>query len=404
MRRRLITFLFFAPLAVGLFAAPRWISTANEARNVPAMPPLQQRSRPTQRTPRWTGQEQTTGLDYGRFSHRSRSHQEACSSCHKVPTANWQRVRDFPDVADYPTHESCVRCHRQQFFNGARPVICSICHTRVSPRDGARFPFAKPNAAHQFAIEFPHDKHQDVIAALDAQPALDARHAFASRQNSNSQDSDLHAGTITAARISSHSEVRFVNASFVALGHVADNEKAQYNNCSICHATNTQALPKPARGGWPDAFVPAPESFKTAPASHASCFNCHWKNQSPTKDDCAGCHKLTVFKDQPINFNAPSWLARISEKFTHEREQHVAECTTCHINITRSSTLRGLKPDVPITSCASCHKTSTDAAIVTLSKEMDAREKDQSFVCAKCHTSNVGRKIVPASHAALFAE
>lgn len=401
MLRRLITFLVFAPLAIGLFVAPHWISTASEGSNAPTMPPLLQRPRRGGRTPRETSKGQT-GLDYGRFSHKSRSHQEACSSCHKVPTLNWQRARDFPDVADYPTHESCVRCHRQQFFNGARPVICSICHTRVSPRDDARFPFAKPNATHQFAIEFPHDKHQDVIAALDPQPALDPKPALGSRRNPDSQDSGLRAGTITAARFNSHSEARFVAASFVALGHATD-EKAQYNNCSICHATNTQALQKPARG-WPDAFVPAAESFKTAPTSHASCFNCHWKNQAPTKDDCAGCHKLAAFKDQADTFNAASWLERISEKFTHEREQHVAECTTCHINITKSSTLRGLKPDVPITSCAACHKTSTDAAIVTLSKEMNEREKDQTFVCAKCHTSNVGRKSVPASHAALFAE
>src|SRR4051812_5556091 len=55
------------------------------------------------------------------FPHNARQHSKlACNSCHKFPTANWKRVRKddeaFPDVTDYPKHESCLSCHRQQFF------------------------------------------------------------------------------------------------------------------------------------------------------------------------------------------------------------------------------------------------------------------------------------------------
>jgi len=36
------------------------------------------------------------------------------------------------------------------------------------------------------------------------------------------------------------------------------------------------------------------DTFKTIgfPRSHAhaSCFNCHWEAQEPTKDECDGCH------------------------------------------------------------------------------------------------------------------
>src|SRR5215212_10354202 len=91
----------------------------------------------------------TQRIDYSKFSHRSLQHsQQACNSCHKFPTANWNKVRKadqaFPDVTDYPEHSSCLGCHRPQFFNGARPAICTNCHTNPSPRDSSRHPFPNP--------------------------------------------------------------------------------------------------------------------------------------------------------------------------------------------------------------------------------------------------------------------
>src|SRR5207253_1853858 len=97
-------------------------------------------------------------------------------------------------------------------------------------------------------------------------------------------------------------------------------------------------------GDWADEYVPKADTFKSAPTSHDSCFNCHWQGQEPTKENCAGCHKLT----------SPYFMAtvpkRTSMKFRHGREPHPQECTSCHINITKASSLQGLKPDVPITS------------------------------------------------------
>src|SRR5689334_20980501 len=116
--------------------------------------------------------------DYSRFSHNVAQHKLACNSCHKVPTANWNKVRSgdaaFPDVTDYPEHSSCIACHRQQFFVGAQPTICRICHTNPSPRDSSRHPFPNPpeifdvskegqNSFSEFGISFPHDKHVDLV-------------------------------------------------------------------------------------------------------------------------------------------------------------------------------------------------------------------------------------------------
>jgi len=315
-----------------------------------------QRSKP-RRAP--TTRSSSTAIDYSRFSHATKKHQVACNTCHKVPTDNWKKVRDYPDVADFPGHDACVSCHRAQFFKGAKPTICTDCHTRVSPRDDARFAFRNPGGARQFLIEFPHDKHQDVIARLFRESRFEPRPLF-------------------------------VRAGFSASESFADEKTKHYNNCEICHRPRATAA-APQSAGWPDGFAPAADTFKQATLSHASCFNCHWGSQQPVNDNCGGCHKLAT---QP--YLVMDSTPRISLKFRHGREQHTQECTTCHINITKSATLRGLKPDVPITACFECHNKGPVRFDVT--NELLAIDKNPGFTCSYCHTSDVGRRVPPASH------
>ena len=252
--------------------------------------------------------------DYSKFSHSTQKHKAACNTCHKIT---------FPDIKDYPGHDACVSCHRPQFFHGVRPQICSVCHSKTSPRDEVRYAFRNPAAKLQFDIEFPHDRHQDVIALL-----------------------------------------RFSHAP------------QGYNNCTICHAPRTT-------------------TFKAVPKDHGSCFNCHWKSQQPVADNCNGCHKLANAPYVTVEF--PS---RISAKYMHdgggEKKQHVGECTSCHINITKAASLRGLKPDVPITACTECHN--KDGLRQDLSKELSAIDKNRSFTCVYCHEAKVGSQDPPASH------
>jgi hypothetical protein len=312
---------------------------------------------------------------YSAFLHSSEKHQGlACNACHKIPTA-WTAKREFPDVADFPDHDACVRCHRQQFFTrqawaGNGPSICTVCHERAGPREDARFSFGNPNNANQkakpkdsrqFTIEFPHDKHQNVIAEL------------------------------RSLRLT---EVRFVRASFFG---GAEDKKPDYNNCTICHQRNDNLMmmplvPSPATSDQANKF------FKTMPHSHDACFACHWKSQKPTGDDCAGCHKAAA------TFVAVLAPKRISPMFSHEggAGEHVMECTTCHINITRASTLRGLTPDVPVAACATCHKDSKKAAtypkITTIEEQLAQFKKTNS--CTYCHQTDVGTKKPPPSHPA----
>jgi hypothetical protein len=315
----------------------------------------------TQRSKRSPVQ-RTTPKDYSRFTHRSDKHKSlVCNACHKAPTSNWVAASGFPDVADYPSHDACTGCHRAQFFKGARPQICSVCHTKVSPRARERFAFKKSDQPSQFTTIFPHDKHQDVIASERLRQRLDSAHA-----------------------------VRRI--SFV-------QDKSNYNNCTICHVTEARTLSP--HGGFPDGFQPPTGTFKSAPTGHASCFNCHWKNQEPSREACAGCHSLSQTDIAVIL--APT---RKSLKFKHEREQHLQECTVCHINITREASVIGLKPDVPISSCSgsSCHGARPNATVETIETEVDRRAADASFVCSKCHSSDVGKRVEPASHRAALIQ
>ena len=310
-----------------------------------------------QRSPRRRpGPTQRTVIDYSKFSHATAKHQQACKTCHLVPTKGWQKTSDYPDVVDYPGHAACISCHRQQFFKGARPPICSICHSRVSPRDEARFAFRNPQHPRQFVIEFPHDRHQDVIARA---PALRRQRRLFS----------------------------IIPTSFKALPY----RETSYNNCEICHSTSEAS---PATTGWPDGYVPAKDTFKSLPTTHASCFNCHWKSEEPVSENCAGCHKLTA----PTA--APNPIQRISLKFRHEgggeKKTHIAECTTCHINITKAVSLRGLRPDVPITACTECHN--KQGLRLDLSKELESIDKNARFICVYCHTSDIGARDAPRSH------
>jgi len=355
MNRYRITALIFALTALIFLVYPQHFSNSSVASG-------QKRQK---KSPRTVARSQATGktrVDYSNFSHATSKHQGACNTCHKVPTENWKKVSDYPDVADYPGHDACVSCHRPQFFKGTSPVICSVCHSKVSPRDEVRFSFRKPAASRQFLIEFPHDKHQDVIART--------LRLFATEERS-----------------------LFLRASFTRVHASGDEKSKHYNNCELCHSPRTSPLVAPATG-WLDSFVPDAATFKAVPVSHAACFNCHWKSQQPTKENCAGCHKLS---DQPYKLYATNEAPkRLSLKFRHAREQHLQECTTCHINITKAATLRGLQPDVPITSCAPCHN--KDGLRQDVSTELQAIDNKRDFVCSYCHTSNVGRLDPPFGH------
>lgn len=357
MRRYIVTSLVFMLVALGVFVFPQRFSRSSEVTG-------QKRGAPRGAAPAAVPK---GAIDYSKtpFSHTSRKeHQEKCSTCHKVPTKNWQTVKrlpvvdPFPDVANFPDHVACVRCHRAQFFKGAQPGICFDCHTKsVSPKNGDTLAFPNANQPGQFTIVFPHDKHQDVLATLPVRP-----------------------GYVSAGR-----------SSFVKAAHAIDDKapakaRTKYNNCEICHDETKK------KTGAPPTYAP----LKTSPETHASCFNCHWSGQKPTKDECEGCH----IAGPPL----ASFNKRISPQFTHDNESHTKECTACHINITKAATLRGLKPDVPISSCVGCHNDlsakskSLKIVKIEMTERADALAKNKTYVCTYCHGADKGKLEPPPEH------
>lgn len=304
------------------------------------------------------------------FSHNEKAHKQSCSSCHKLPSSNWRVAGNYPNLTDYPNHASCVGCHRQDFFVGNRPEICTICHVEASPRGKARLRFPIRTRSQEFTLNFPHSVHQDVIAS-----------------NLRQQD---------------YQPAHFVNASFNA-GLKDDNPK--FTSCAICHQTasklpeyttrkplQTELLSQPIS----ESFTALAEFFKNSPNSHASCFSCHYQGQKPFATDCASCHTLTS-----SHFDSNT-ISRYSLKFDHQQKDHnLKECVSCHIRITQNSDLRLLiGADVPILTCSSssCHGDNLKAEIT---KRTESLASQNIFQCNYCHTSAIGSYQIPITHQAI---
>jgi hypothetical protein len=397
-RRRLIALAVFASLLTILFLIPRASSTAAELQGR-----SQQRRRIPPRPSNPTQNQGRGGRNYSRFKHEDHRPPIAklnCSSCHAINSPAEPDVISAatkPSVKGYPYHDSCVGCHRQQFFKGASPAICTVCHTRSSPRLTAHdiHPFPKQGdqaIAREFPGYFPHSLHQSVIAR---------------------NERSLRTGW------------SFVRASFTTLD---DQAPKALDNCATCHETDQRAIAAINVGGTEGTYKPeAKGTFKTVPTGHASCFNCHWQSQEPTKDNCAGCHlsqsnytkkKRSASPEATLpgvlSPNAVQWFKtwpgewpkRLSIKFRHDTPNHDVGCTTCHINITQMETLNIPKADVPIATCAPCHISNSpvlrkEGVTLTIFSEMsdEAKDKDnKTHTCIGCHTSTIGRERPPCTH------
>lgn len=324
------------------------------------------------------------------FSHNTPAHKQGkysdCSSCHALPTKNWTAARPdklspFPDVATYPSHTACFTCHsNDKFVNGG--AFCGNCHTVPSMRARAVLPFPLQSHATQFTTRFPHNVHQDIIAANPEKPDYAVAHF------------------ITAS---------FYRAPLQTSGYSDDKAKPTFYNCAICHAAPEQTPKytarkllgqelKPLGGVVADTFERpvAAQFFKTSPEGHESCFTCHYqfKNLPVGKQSCAGCHELST------PYFEKSVVRRYSLKFDHQRDGHTGDCTSCHLRITQNSDARTMKDaDVPILTCKGCHATQEDVPFRrVLTAEIESREANKTFQCTYCHTSEIGRFETPASH------
>jgi cytochrome c7-like protein len=349
-----------------------------------------------------------TRIDYSHFSHQTHVTQQklACDGCHKFPTKNWKGVRKgdaaFEDVAEFPEHSSCLNCHRQQFFARERPAptICSNCHVNVTPRDTTRFQFPslgdvsdptkkRRDFVSEFAVNFPHDKHMEVIGS-NFQPSGDRL-------------------------------VRFVHTGFQK---EPPKEESDPKACVICHQTYQsqgnsaeEYVTKPPKD-LGDGFWLKKGTFKTIPVSHAPCSSCHNTDAGiePGPAKCDVCHKLLPAQKVTADFDLKlaatmgitdgrilrRWQRRESAgTFTHDGGAHPAlSCTTCH-NIPTMTTTDPKSLKVAVKSCGGadgCHVTPTSDDGGALNFEIDQRKVKADFQCTKCHLV-FGSQSVPPSHA-----
>lgn len=295
-----------------------------------------------------------------------------CDYCHTIPTQTAPDViaaKTKTSIKGYPYHDSCLDCHRSKtlplFFRGPTPTICTVCHTRSSPR-----------LTHRDLSPFP--KHDE-------------------------QARDLEFPGFFPHAQRKHKEVE----------------------CANCHTTDKRGHVPIASNGNEETYTPGAGTFKTSPSGHASCFKCHWEEARPTKDQCAGCHLLNEdFADgdrNELSVNAMKWFKnwplewpkRFSLKFNHESKSHVAECVTCHLNTAEMNTLDVLKAEVPIAPCAKCHiQKGTPANLATEmynedddileGRNNDPASRDGQNTCKGCHTTAIGSMPPPCSHYLLF--
>lgn len=343
-------------------------------------------------------------VDYSRFSHQTHVTKEklSCESCHKFPSKNWKEVRKgdeaFPDITEYPEHQSCLSCHRQQFFARQRPVpqICYNCHFNATPVETSRYAFpslgekflssAKAmDFVSDFRVQFPHDKHLDIIS---------------NNQRPRSGQSGI-----------------FVRTGF-GLRSLRP-EDSDPKSCSICHQTyepqgksDDEFVTKPPKDIG-DSFWLKKGTFKTRPTTHAACFTCHNPESevAPLPQNCDACHQLAP-PAPPADFDPQlakkiaiddwwtltAWRNRFSAgTFRHEVHSDLS-CTKCHKATMNTVDFRSLK--VPVNSCGGaegCHVTATADDGGILNYEIDQRKANANFACVKCHLV-FGSKPLPASH------
>jgi len=384
----------------------------------------EQQSRTQRRRPR-KGIEGPTAqkprIDYSKFSHGTHvvNYKLPCNSCHKFPTRNWKDVRKgdaaFPDVADFPDHASCLNCHRPQFFARERPApaICSNCHVNVTPRDTARFLFPslggatssnqKQDLVTEFAVNFPHDKHADVVGS-----------------NAPALRPESRTGFVT---ISWQQKGAANESSEPSRGPQASSPPGVVESCPVCHQTyqpqgksDDEYVTRPPKN-LGDAFWLKKGTFKTIPNSHAACFMCHNTDLGivPPPSDCNACHKLASQDSLKTDFDPrlaetlgvtdntvlTLWNHRISSgSFRHEGGEHPnVSCLNCH-NVTTMNTVNMKTLLVPVRSCGDaegCHITATTDDGGILNYELDHKKTNPAFVCTKCHLT-FGKETVPETH------
>lgn len=442
---RLIALALFVALSATMFIFTRTLSTAaaaGELAGTSVIASTQQRRRQRPRTNQ-RQQPRPPARDLSKFSHATTGHYENCAACHKIPAlarkTEPENYLSKTDVEDYPDHDACLNCHRQRyaprFFEGARPIICAICHKgAITPRNEAVFNFPKERVTSQFDDIFPHEAHFKGTSLPRFKRLLG--------DTAKAQDSCAycHKPNTADLKLSAAGDILAAPAASVARPAAA--------------AATPAATPAAVTSAA--AFAAKPGTFMTTPTSHASCFECHWKEGvdgrdfKPLANDCAECHRNLVLPPKPVATPSPaaeptatpaakpgvaaahhaapsSFLAaafvetekllrtrHAAPKFIHELEAHKCRdkvedkdrieqegsckdrvaitCLSCHTTVRKAKSLADLRTgkqnwvQLPTCSTSACHTGLSGTGLkLSIFRELQGRKKEPAFDCAYCH-------------------
>lgn len=376
----------FVALAALLYAGARFSSNTAEA---------QQRRRTRAASEQPSGRKLNLGVfphdaDHVHYGTKPNADQIAdCKTCHTIEKQINGKPNANMDVTDFPDHDSCLRCHehRVHFYKGARPQICTICHTQVSPRNGARFDFPRRNKTYDYTqLVFPHDKHVD-------NPACNACHKTDSKTElpvpkNWSDDKNFN---VAAFKTKSNFQTYPTGHSYCVECHAT--QFPVMDNCAGCHA--------PAPPPKTDAKQTAAANVKTsAPAANAAPAS--KVVQPPFKYEAALLDMR--YLDTPLR-----WKRFKTPKFKHDIDGHergkrydsdeakkgetVAQCcATCHTTSLKKNDTASLR-HADIAACWACHGDKNSSANAAITESVARLEKpmpnDKRLSCSYCHFNDI---------------
>lgn len=182
-----------------------------------------------------------TSSSFSHEHHRLTKRKLDCLDCHNVDS---RETRDAVVTAGkaivskaYPYHDKCLGCHRTtppELFRGATPSICTVCHTRSSPRltktDLNAFP--KQSAEMilgDLSIKFKHESTSHIRECTTC-------HLDVQRLDVDKADAPI----ATCASSSCHSKTGVQPAFQDQMLKMEDNDIVSGKNehrCDGCHAT-----------------------------------------------------------------------------------------------------------------------------------------------------------------------
>jgi hypothetical protein len=248
-----------------------------------------------------------------------------CNMCHVA-------VKEGSVTLKRPGHDQCMTCHSDDFNKELKQAVCAQCHSSFPPTGAEDLvPFPRFKGTRAVLFEFSHAKHVDQKARVDAKTGF-------------------------------------------------------RSDCTFCHKFDKKGV------------------FATFPA-HEECAACHSKaGMKPqltaelTASGCRGCHTPEEIENpgftEARRFTGQRQISNgkyVDIAFSHlphfkSREQFDLNCTTCHYEIPKSTSIANLSLPKML-DCVQCH----DSARAV-------KAEFRMSNCKSCHSDTVTASVIPTSH------